>query len=109
MYPNTASHNVYSLVVHNRRSVFSSATNMHRYFICFRFVSYSKEEGLNLEDFHVRNFTYLLSEYSFVNGYSLIKSAAEKDFGVVESFHRLSLAELPILRMKPAIFIHEKT
>lgn len=30
---------------------------------------YSKEEGIALEDYHYRNFTYLLNEHSRINGY----------------------------------------
>ncbi|KAL8062335.1 hypothetical protein ABFX02_02G140200 [Erythranthe guttata] len=62
---------------------------------------YSKEEGIPLQEFQTRNFTYLLSEHAQVNGYKCLLSI--KGF----SGTRLHVGFPPISLVKiPKVFVH---
>ncbi|XP_020538423.1 dol-P-Man:Man(7)GlcNAc(2)-PP-Dol alpha-1,6-mannosyltransferase isoform X2 [Jatropha curcas] len=65
---------------------------------------YSKEEGIPLDDFRHRNFTYLISEHSTVDGFNCLFS--------VNGFSRarLQLGFPPIILVKkPKVYIHGST
>ncbi|KAJ4727292.1 Mannosyltransferase [Melia azedarach] len=62
---------------------------------------YSKEESIPLKEFHKRNFTYLINEHSFVDGY--------KCLFIVDGFSRVSpqMSFPPILLIKePKVYVH---
>ncbi|KAH6826145.1 asparagine-linked glycosylation 12-like protein [Perilla frutescens var. hirtella] len=62
---------------------------------------YSKEEGISLQEFQRRNFTYLLSEHAQINGYKCLLST--KGF----SGARLHAGFPPIsLVKKPKVYVH---
>uniref|UniRef100_A0A2P2JMG8 Mannosyltransferase n=2 Tax=Rhizophora mucronata TaxID=61149 RepID=A0A2P2JMG8_RHIMU len=65
---------------------------------------YSKEEGILLEEFHRKNFTYLVSEHSAIDGYECLFS--------VNGFSRTRLQlKLPplILVKEPRVYVHGNT
>ncbi|KAJ8900259.1 hypothetical protein K2173_024899 [Erythroxylum novogranatense] len=62
---------------------------------------YSKEEAISLEEFSLRNFTYLVNEHSSVDGYECLFS--------VSGFTRIGLQhKIPplVLVKEPKVFIH---
>ncbi|XP_060219015.1 dol-P-Man:Man(7)GlcNAc(2)-PP-Dol alpha-1,6-mannosyltransferase [Lycium barbarum] len=62
---------------------------------------YSKEENISLEDFQMRNFTYLLNENSYIEGFKCLMS--------VDGFSRVRvrIGFPPIsLTKEPKVFIH---
>ncbi|KAJ0112326.1 hypothetical protein Patl1_00068 [Pistacia atlantica] len=62
---------------------------------------YSKEEGIPLEEFHKRNFTYLLNEHSSVDGYKCLFT--------VDGFSRVrpQMSFPPLLLIKePKVYVH---
>lgn len=62
---------------------------------------YSKEEGISLQEFQRRNFTYLLSEHAQINGYKCLLST--KGF----SGARVHAGFPPISLVKePKVYIH---
>ncbi|XP_010540210.1 PREDICTED: dol-P-Man:Man(7)GlcNAc(2)-PP-Dol alpha-1,6-mannosyltransferase isoform X2 [Tarenaya hassleriana] len=64
---------------------------------------YSKEEGIPLEELHKRNFTYLVNEHAFVDGYKCLFSEA--------GFSRLRLQHgFPpiVLEKEVKVYVHEK-
>uniref|UniRef100_A0A5B7B8H3 Mannosyltransferase n=1 Tax=Davidia involucrata TaxID=16924 RepID=A0A5B7B8H3_DAVIN len=62
---------------------------------------YSKEEGIPLEEFSQRNFTYLLNEHSNINGFKCLFTA--NGF----SRARFQIGFPPVLMVKePKVFIH---
>ncbi|XP_057532584.1 dol-P-Man:Man(7)GlcNAc(2)-PP-Dol alpha-1,6-mannosyltransferase isoform X1 [Amaranthus tricolor] len=62
---------------------------------------YSKEEDIALEDYNHRNFTYLLNEHSYIDGYQCLFS--------VDGFSRVTLRKSfpPIALVKePKVYVH---
>ncbi|KAH7659253.1 Dolichyl-P-Man:Man(7)GlcNAc(2)-PP-dolichol alpha-1,6-mannosyltransferase protein [Dioscorea alata] len=63
--------------------------------------SYSKEEGITLAEYHTRNFTYLLSEHSKIDGFQCLF--------FVDGFSksRLQIGFPPIILLRdPKVFVH---
>jgi hypothetical protein len=67
--------------------------------------SYSKEEGLRVDEFATRNFDYLINAHDSVPGYEVAD--------VVHAYAglRLDLKSLPkvlVIRTRPEIYIHRR-
>ncbi|GAA0146567.1 glycosyltransferase [Lithospermum erythrorhizon] len=65
---------------------------------------YSKDEGILINDFQLRNFTYLVNEHASINGYNCLLS--------VDGFARIRLQKSlpPLSLMKiPKVFVHGNT
>ncbi|KAK4793093.1 hypothetical protein SAY86_023528 [Trapa natans] len=80
---------------------FSAMNGISRFCEDENLLRYSKEEGIHIEDFRSRNFTYLVSEHAAVDGYKCLFS--------VKGFSRISLRNSfpPItLIIEPKVFVH---
>lgn len=79
---------------------YAAMNGISRFFETDQF-SYSKEEGIALEDYSGRNFTFLLNEHSDINGFRCLF--------VVNGFSRVRFQSgaPPIkLVMEPKVFVH---